>query len=343
MSAPPELVVRTGEHNPADRLDFWRTLLCEAFVPLEATAGTTALDGTLRATELGVLRINQVSGSGQVVRRTPAMIRRDDPEYLKIGLQTRGCGVLAQDGREVLLTPGDFTLYHTSRPFQIACADRFEVLVLMFPRSALRVASSALRTRTAVNLGDRAGTGRLVSGFLRGLLRELDGLPATATRHLADAVLDLLAAAVDDGGPDGGMPGTASPETLIRLALDFIERHLADPDLGPGEVAVAHHVSTRYLHKLFERHGETIAGWIRRRRLERCRRDLLDPALRDEPVSALAARWGLTDAAHFSRIFRAAYGIAPREYRASALSPFPDPDRFAGAQTPGVVRQDVHA
>jgi AraC-like DNA-binding protein len=58
-----------------------------------------------------------------------------------------------------------------------------------------------------------------------------------------------------------------------------------------------------------------VAGLIRQRRLERCRRDLLDPSLEDVPVSAIAARRGLTSAAHFSRVFRAAYGASPVEYR----------------------------
>jgi AraC-like DNA-binding protein len=43
--------------------------------------------------------------------------------------------------------------------------------------------------------------------------------------------------------------------------------------------------------------------------------DLLDPALAARPVSAIAARWGLVDPAHFSRLFRAAYGVSPVEYR----------------------------
>jgi AraC-like DNA-binding protein len=33
------------------------------------------------------------------------------------------------------------------------------------------------------------------------------------------------------------------------------------------------------------------------------------------PVSAIAARWGLRDAAYFNRIFHAAYGLPPGEYR----------------------------
>jgi hypothetical protein len=57
------------------------------------------------------------------------------------------------------------------------------------------------------------------------------------------------------------------------------------------------------------------------RRLEQCRRDLLDPGRRDVPVSTVAARCGLPNPAHFSRAFRAAYGLAPAEYRQVAGRP----------------------
>ena len=67
--------------------------------------------------------------------------------------------------------------------------------------------------------------------------------------------------------------------------------------------------------KLFESEHCTITGWIRARRLERCRLDLVDPKLGALPVSAVAARWGLLDASHFARLFKAAYGHSPREYR----------------------------
>jgi len=35
------------------------------------------------------------------------------------------------------------------------------------------------------------------------------------------------------------------------------------------------------------------------------------------PVAAVGARWGYPDPAHFSRLFKAAYGVGPRDYRAS--------------------------
>src|SRR6185437_7198589 len=101
----------------------------------------------------------------------------------------------------------------------------------------------------------------------------------------------------------------------------FIEQHLGEEDLSPGLVAAAHHVSVRYLHRLFEAEDTTVAAWIRRRRLDRCRRDLADPALSALPVSTVAAKWGITDPAHFSRLFRSAYGLPPAEYRRNFLAP----------------------
>ncbi|MET8142711.1 helix-turn-helix transcriptional regulator [Sphaerisporangium sp. NPDC005288] len=80
-------------------------------------------------------------------------------------------------------------------------------------------------------------------------------------------------------------------------------------------IAAAHHISLRYLNKLFHAEGRTVAGWIRERRLEQCRRDLAEPLLAGYPINAIAARWGFTSPAHFSQAFRSAYGLSPRDFR----------------------------
>src|SRR5262249_56320033 len=89
--------------------------------------------------------------------------------------------------------------------------------------------------------------------------------------------------------------------------------------LAPGMMAGAPHMSLRSLHQLFCAEGLTVAGWIRRRRLECCRRDLADPALAARPVAAIAAKWGYSSASDFSRAFRAGHGLPPAEYRRAAL------------------------
>lgn len=92
-----------------------------------------------------------------------------------------------------------------------------------------------------------------------------------------------------------------------------------------------HHISVRSLHTLFRRQGETMAAPIRRRRLECCHADLTAPRLWRRSIGAIAARWGIVRPADFSRAFRAAYGVTPRELRQAALRALPDARRAASS------------
>jgi AraC-like DNA-binding protein len=106
---------------------------------------------------------------------------------------------------------------------------------------------------------------------------------------------------------------------LVRIQ-GFIQQQLADPRLGPASIAAAHHISLRYLYRLFQHQQTTVGAFIRRQRLERCRRDLADAGLSHLPIHAVAAGWGFTEPAVFSRTFRGAYGMSPREYRHGAVT-----------------------
>jgi AraC-like DNA-binding protein len=116
---------------------------------------------------------------------------------------------------------------------------------------------------------------------------------------------------------DWGTPESRK-HALLTTIQGFIQQHLGDPGLSPGMIAAAHHISLRSLHQLFRDEGLTVGGWIRRRRLERCRRDLSDPLLAARPIAAIAAAWGFSSASDFSRAFRAVHGLPPAEFRRSA-------------------------
>ncbi|MGY0064980.1 helix-turn-helix domain-containing protein [Streptomyces sp. LZ34] len=42
---------------------------------------------------------------------------------------------------------------------------------------------------------------------------------------------------------------------------------------------------------------------------------LADPRQLSRSIQTIAARWAFSDPAHFSRVFRAAHGMTPRDYR----------------------------
>lgn len=113
----------------------------------------------------------------------------------------------------------------------------------------------------------------------------------------------------------GGRP--SSPAAMVRwpALCTFIETRLREPSLCPDDVARGNGISTRHLHRLFRQAGTSFGTFVRDLRLARCRADLADPRCAALSVTAIAFRWGFSDSAHFSRSFKAAYGVTARAFR----------------------------
>jgi AraC-like DNA-binding protein len=312
------VVFRAADEPAATRTDYWQHVVGEALCPIEVRtpAGLDARD-RLHVGHAGAVGVVEVSmNTSHMVERGRAHIRQLDPERYTIDVQTHGRGMVEQDGRQALLAPGDLTFVDSSRPCRWAysCAKN---VALVFPRGLLPLRQDELSRLTGVRIRGDRGIGALVSSLARQLPAHVDDGGAAGQARLGTAVLDLVTAALAarlDRAHE--VPPESRQRALLRQVLAFIETRLDDPALSPAGIAAAHHVSVRYLYKLFETEQATVAGWIRRRRLERCRSDLLDPAHRHTPVVSIAERWGFRNAAHFSRSFRAAYGLPPVEYRA---------------------------
>ncbi|HEX4705724.1 MAG TPA: helix-turn-helix transcriptional regulator [Pseudonocardiaceae bacterium] len=103
-----------------------------------------------------------------------------------------------------------------------------------------------------------------------------------------------------------------------REAIEYVQRHLSDPDLTAERVADALFVSRRRLYQLFD-DGEGISGRIRRLRIERAKEMLGDPARARAGIGELSRQCGFVNSAHFSRTFRKLVGQTPREYREARL------------------------
>lgn len=97
--------------------------------------------------------------------------------------------------------------------------------------------------------------------------------------------------------------------------LGYVRARLSDPELSHGQVAAAHHMRGRTLHRLFEREPYTVTDYIRTQRLAAVHRDLADPLLANRTIAAVAARWGFRNEAHFTRAYRAHFGTTPSRGR----------------------------
>lgn len=243
-----------------------------------------------------------------------------DGDGLYVALHQGGSVAVPHEGRDVLLEPGDLVFCGPGRTGAPRFGASFRMTLFRLPRHCPGIADSDLRRITGVPLRCGDGVRALVSHFLTVLASDAGLRRSHTGDRLARTAVDLLAVLVTEFVGDQAADTTdVGTQTLSRIRT-FIELHLPDADLSPEAIAHAHHISVRYLHKLFQGEGTTVSQWIRARRLDACRQDLGRAPRHRLTVAAVAHRWGFTSASHFSRAFRDAYGMSPSEWQALASS-----------------------
>ncbi|MEU3528066.1 helix-turn-helix domain-containing protein [Streptomyces sp. NPDC038707] len=333
-----DLVLSTDTVPVGDRLDRWRAALATAPAPMMTVTprGSGPFTGRITGGRLGHLPVCSLEADAQRAGRSGP----GEPGVAVLVL-TAGTATLVQDGRSAVAGPGDLLVYDTARPYTLDFPERFACHVVRLPRRGLDVSDGELRAVTVTAVSGTDGIGAVLGPFLTRLLDPADSYGPAVAARLAAGVEDLFGTLVAERGPSGGADGGRG-ELVVRIR-DHIDRHLEDPGLTPETVATAHHISVRYLHRLFEEEGITVSRLVQRRRLEECARELARG--RSAPaVAAVAQRWGFVNPAHFSRAFRRVYGHSPREWRqlsTAGRTPAGSPARAATTAPAAGTGQDT--
>lgn len=141
---------------------------------------------------------------------------------------------------------------------------------------------------------------------LQTLWRHRGEWPAQDLADAAASVLDLLSRSLRK-------PRIPQATRLQELVAQ-IDASLGDPALGPAWLSRRLGISRRSLYALTDRYQTTVRELIRRRRLEGCRAQLLSAGPQAR-IADIAASHGFSDPARFSKVFKAEFGMQPREFR----------------------------
>ncbi|MEU5265207.1 helix-turn-helix domain-containing protein [Amycolatopsis sp. NPDC021455] len=276
--------------------------------------------GSITHRSLGDLGLFGVACRRHTVHRRPEDLTRAGDAYFLLTLQLAGAKQVTQAGRSATLRAGEFALYDSERPLTLDVGDGYRSVNVRFRKAALGAHDAeAFAELAARTFSTEHGIAPVVWSTILNL-GSLAPAHQSAGILLAGNVIDMTATMLR---AQAGITGPAGRDDRARrrqAVQACIDERLSDPDLRVETIAAACFVSVRHLHALFRDSGHTVAGWIRHRRVEACKRDLANPAARTVPVAAIGARWGFADASHFGQVFKNTAGVTPAEFRRQALA-----------------------
>ncbi len=271
----------------------WARGLSSVFVELavEQHNPTQRLTGRMYRYPFGDLTFVRAvtRGGSHRVMRTETLIRQSTENIFFIGFLLAGDATLTQGDHRAELHLGDIAILDSARTYEIDVPRSFDALWVKVPRHRLEGRLHSHSEIMAQRIDGSIGIGHVASNLLGAALAEAHTIKAKEANRISNHLLDLLGLSLASSTKSAPtVSSTPYRASTLRRMQEFIEERLDDEDMSPELVAATHNVSVRYIGKLFEREGISVASWIRMRRLERCRMDLEDPESAGRSISDIA-------------------------------------------------------
>ncbi|KTC25828.1 AraC family transcriptional regulator [Pseudomonas marginalis ICMP 9505] len=289
-----------------ERFSYWNEVVCATYcLTKNRTLSDAPFDGQLKVNTLGDILLTHISSAPIEYERNSADADGDD-FFLCLTLSTEA--ELEQCGRRSLQQCGDIVLFNSAQPYRCAFPRGDDQIVISIPRGRLinhLPRPEALVSRT---LDGGSSLGRLAGNMLLEVFNA-GAQEARAGERLSGALLDVVATAFEGAFGLADVGHSSRHAALLMKAKGFLLANLDDPALDLASIAHAIHVSPRALSRLFAMEGTTATRWLWQQRLQACRAALLKG--KNRSISDVALSVGFTNMAHFSRAFKAAFGVSP--------------------------------
>ncbi|MET3228300.1 UNVERIFIED_ORG: AraC-like DNA-binding protein [Burkholderia sp. 1263] len=313
----------TSAYATEHREQIWRDALQRVYLSMSSE--------TLRDGLRGEVSYNRSPLGMQFVKLagSPQAIAGDYPASgttsanLWIALILEGNAALRIGGETHALEVGDI-LYGAGGGdrVELLLSSDFEILTVEMPHE---VFYKRLLNPLAIRAGTisrQEGINHVLSDFLSSVAAQMESLTETSFHPVEMALSELLTYCLARRPALNGFKDLGHARHFQELCHS-IDLHLGDCDLSLDKVARRNNVSPRYVQKIFSQANSSFSQFVRKRRLEQCRKDLSSRANASLSISEICFRWGFNDLAYFSRAFSAEYGCSPRAYRTQLLEEQP--------------------
>jgi AraC-like DNA-binding protein len=312
-------VVSTPTTSPANRFEQWVHHARVTCGRLEVLCDPDRFArGRIVTATLADLQVSVISADPHTVVRQPRAAG-GEPGHVYVTTPLRGFAMVSQDDHQVAVRPGEIVTFDSSRPYSLTMPEPFRMVAVRAQHRSLGLTPDSTRRLETNSWSSLTGIGALASRTLAALGQHLTEFDEASLEPLGSAVAGLVTSLFTKRLHFADDP-RLDRQTLMAGICRTARERLADSELNPAMLARRHSISLRSLQMLFAEHGTSPAKWIRDERLHRIRADLTNPRLAHLTVAIIGERWGLVDASQVSRLFRAKYGVSPRQYRKNSAA-----------------------
>lgn len=312
VGEPMDLVFSTDDYAPSARYAAWRDAICDVYVHVDVKAADPArYRGFIREAKFGEVVLTDILLSEQRIRRSRQHISRLDKECYYLQLLHKGSVSVVQGGETHKSNAARGAIFSATEQYELHPHGEVRSFYLEIPRDEFAQRFPRERIPVAATLNTTHGLGRIATEFCATLATEGSTLEDGVRAGLGSQLMDLLAFSLLTS--EGDMPAAEGSVKRARLrsVQQWIEGHLAEPDLSLDRIALANGMSLRYLHTLFETCEMSASEWIWNRRLQLA----YDCLARGDgrSITSVAYDHGFNSSSHFSTMFRRKYGVSPRD------------------------------
>jgi AraC family transcriptional activator of tynA and feaB len=215
------------------------------------------------------------------------------------------------------VTPGRCAIINADEPFLTQCSvpegGSFESALAVVPEHLILSRMPWAKQLSSCFEVD-AGHRQVVTGLLDLLCFEGDRLSRRAAEPLTEAFLESISDSVGDQVA-GAVRGSSLVDKRFTDIRECIRKYVTCADLTCEWVAQYCGISSRYLCYVLKANDTSFSELLWSERLPKARDWLICNAFRQYPIHKIACMAGFKSAAHFSRMFKSAYGISPKDYR----------------------------
>lgn len=295
-----------------ERDHLWRSAVRDRMATIDMRpTGRFPRRGSAEKHDLGDLMITDWNCPDLEGRRTSRMAS-NDPDALLLFTVFTGQQLIETPRDSVVLRPGNLLVLSSRTTGRFVVPHSMQKRTVRIPLNALAPFDTGQGIPECLFLDtENNALAGLANDYLIGVSQKIEHMTHAELEGARNGLLALVAGMIR-ATQVSDITETDFLPLLRRQLESWIVDHLTSGAIRVRDLAAAHNVAPRTVHRAFASTADTVGSIVRSHRIAAARSDLVNTT---SSIAAIAHRWGFCDASHLGREFRREFSMSPSDYR----------------------------